>query len=106
MCCNNSLLYGFFYKRKCSILLLGLFLITLLASAAYAGPDANNPRMTNGQKTFFASNSNLHVEWNDDEGIPYAIRGLSKNIQGDREKAITDYLQEIRSVFKMTDAST
>ena len=97
---------GVSYKRRRKFLSFMVILIVFLASAAYGNPDMTTQQMTNGQRAFFIDNPGLHVEWNANEGIPYSIRGLSKVVSGDRVKAITDYLHEIRAVFKITDAAS
>lgn len=94
-------------KRKHPFLLILLiFVLFLLSSVSYGSSDIPPGKLTDGQKVFVRGNPGLHVEWNANEGVPYSIRGLSRTVQGDRVKAIINYLNEIKAIFKITEAAS
>ena len=104
---KNLFSSGIFYKRKHPLLLILLiFVLFLLSSVSYGSSDIPPGKLSDGQKAFVRGDPGLHVEWNANEGVPYSIRGLSRTVQGDRLKAIINYLNEIKAIFKLTEAAS
>ena len=90
---KNLFSSGIFYKRKHPLLLILLiFVLFLLSSVSYGSSDIPPGKLSDGQKAFVRGDPGLHVEWNANEGVPYSIRGLSRTVQGDRLKAIINYI--------------
>jgi Zn-dependent metalloprotease len=89
---------------------LAVFLVvqnrSLAATQAGTTKSAVPTKVTPEQQGFINTHPNLNVVWNTSENVPYSLRGFNTPVTGDTAVAALNFLEEIKSVFKMKNAAS